>query len=743
MTPPSTSNASSARIAAAIRAMIADGERDDLAAAIEHLTQLIVGLKGGEYTRAEVEAALAGADLAPLKDSLGERTLEVAGVSLNFAGAEVAGAVQLGDIAGRDVIKPTFTLSPARRSPADERERLNRTKLIGQVRQVWLENVLYESLYERVRFELGMKTRQDAIDHPWRKIIRTAGAPPQELQPGLPIAAAFAAARERLLILGAPGSGKTTTLLSLAEALLDLAAADEALPVPVVFQLSTWAVQQPPLDKWLTEELNQRYKVPGKVAAAWLGEGMILPLLDGLDEVGPEDTERAACIRAINQFLRDSGGPVAVCSRTVEYERQDAELGLDVAVELQPLTSEQVDSYLEQLGPPLGGLKAAVAADETLRDLSTSPLLLNVMVLSYRGTPAAELVGQERESATQGLWANFVRRRLETPRADAPTEPEQLRAWLCWLARGMLAHGQQVFYIEYLQPSWLATREQRRAFHTLTRTVIGIVCGLVTGLVVGLGGGQMSGWAGGLLSGLGAGGVASFFAARGGITTVEHITWSWRSLLDIRRFAVTWVGTLIANIGFGMFALLLNSFINGFSAAMVITMLIFVVFLATLTSLFLTVYETSDVPLTVQPNEGIQQSLRNILIGSFLLGSTGALIGVIGSVIGMLAGGLGGAFLGGVCGGVSVAIWIFGGEAVLQHGILRRMLHQRCGAPQDFAATLDEAVARTLMTRVGGGYRFYHRLLQEHFATDERSALPVAPILGPSEGDRTGGARSA
>ena len=67
-----------------------------------------------------------------------------------------------------------------------------------------------------------------------------------------------------LLILGAPGGGKTTLLLELADALLDRAAEDETHPIPVVFPLSTWAAHPRPLDVWLVDELQARYDVPSE-----------------------------------------------------------------------------------------------------------------------------------------------------------------------------------------------------------------------------------------------------------------------------------------------------------------------------------------------------------------------------------------------------------------------------------------------------------------------------------------------
>jgi predicted NACHT family NTPase len=89
----------------------------------------------------------------------------------------------------------------------------------------------------------------------------------------------------KLLILGEPGSGKTTTLLELARDLLARAGADEAHPIPVIFNLSSWSENHKPLGDWLVDELSSKYQVPRKVAEQWIAEDALLLLLDGLGAV--------------------------------------------------------------------------------------------------------------------------------------------------------------------------------------------------------------------------------------------------------------------------------------------------------------------------------------------------------------------------------------------------------------------------------------------------------------------------
>src|SRR5262249_8882800 len=157
---------------------------------------------------------------------------------------------------------------------------------------------------------------------------------------GTPIHAVFDDLAGELLILGAPGAGKTTMLLELARDLLERAQHDAAHPIPVVFNLSTWAAQHPPINTWLVDELSKRYDVPRKIGQAWVDGGTILPLLDGLDEVALD--QRAACVEAINAY-HGAHGPLrlVVCSRSAEYELLAVRLQFQGAVVIQPLAMDQ------------------------------------------------------------------------------------------------------------------------------------------------------------------------------------------------------------------------------------------------------------------------------------------------------------------------------------------------------------------------------------------------------------------
>lgn len=87
----------------------------------------------------------------------------------------------------------------------------------------------------------------------------------------------------KLLILGSPGAGKTTALLSLAEQLSVGALAQPQTVIPVMFELSTWRKDNQSIRDWLIEQLYDQHggDRKAKLYEQWIDRQVLLPLLDG------------------------------------------------------------------------------------------------------------------------------------------------------------------------------------------------------------------------------------------------------------------------------------------------------------------------------------------------------------------------------------------------------------------------------------------------------------------------------
>ncbi|MCB1033279.1 MAG: NACHT domain-containing protein, partial [Acidobacteria bacterium] len=312
--------------------------------------------------------------------------------------------------------QPRQPVKPEASSPAAGSER-DLQILLSRVREYWIAGVLERSIHRFARLELGMELLEGAVESPWGSLLETPGAGREELPHGKTLGQVFEDVGGSLLVLGEPGSGKTTTLLELAQDLLRGAEDDPTSPVPVVFPLSSWAGEGRSLGDWMVDELAKKYMVPKKVSRAWPGGGRILPLLDGLDEV--EGGQRPRCVEAINLFTRENPVRVVVCCRLREYRELPVRLALNGAIRLQPLSRQQVFDYLGAFGDRLAALGALLRRDSGLLIDARSPLMLSLMIEAYQGLPVEALATEGRPSVAarrQRLMEAYVEARFHRAR---------------------------------------------------------------------------------------------------------------------------------------------------------------------------------------------------------------------------------------------------------------------------------------------------------------------------------------
>jgi eukaryotic-like serine/threonine-protein kinase len=400
--------------------------------------------------------------------------------------------------------------SPPALSPAEAKEKRELNILLRRVKQFWIEGVLEKSVINIALIDLGKETQAQAVTHAWEQILELPDQTRQTVPPNKKIGQLFEEMNRSLLILGEPGSGKTITLLQLASELTKTAENDEnyGQPIPVIFNLSTWTGKQQSLFDWMIAELSSKYQIPKSNSRKWLGDNRLLPLLDGLDEVDPDN--RAACVEAINKFGEEYGlSGLAVCSRLEEYTNLPVRLRLNGAIRLLPLTLEQVYEALDSAGEKLEGIKRVLHIDENLQTLAKSPLFFGIMLLAYQDRTMEkeeklpDHVQEPLAVRRQNLFDTYIDFMLKRKRAsERPYDDQKTKNLLTWLAQQMLQKRQSIFLIEQIQPDWLFSNFLKGVYLMVTRLIGGAIIGLIVGIVPGLGVGLPSAFMGGIVVGL-------------------------------------------------------------------------------------------------------------------------------------------------------------------------------------------------------------------------------------------------
>lgn len=370
-----------------------------------------------------------------------------------------------------------------------------------RVHEVWIHGVLDRSI-AKCRVELDMVARPRAVERSWE--VAAIGDEPDVTADGR-IADIFERAQRQLLILGAPGSGKTTSLLELARQTLGAAASDRSRPVPAVLLLTAWSADHDRFEDWLLAELNLRYQVPGRHARRWLADGRLILLLDGLDELPA--ASRAECVRAINGFRQGGYGHVgiAVTCRTDAYEAMATRLRLEGAIVIEPLTDAQISRQLELDGHAGLAVRRIIERDKRLHELAHSPLMLAIAQRSLAEADA-DLEHASMPVARGRVFDRYLDHGYR--RRGREYSWEQTLRCLSWLARNMSTRGRSIFSVADLQPSWLPW-----PWSTLCAGLVTIAIGLIlTAPAL-------------LLSGLWTGGVVPAFAW----AVVFWLAWTLRS----------------------------------------------------------------------------------------------------------------------------------------------------------------------------------------------------------------------
>ncbi len=227
---------------------------------------------------------------------------------------------------------------------------------------------------------------------------------------------AFERYEGRVLLLGAPGAGKTITLMAHTRDAAVARLEDPSLPLPLFAVIPTWdAWAQTPLTDWLAgiyKELNTA-AVQGVISQ---GRGLLL--LDGLDELGSErpldpekpEGEKFDPRQRFIQHIPENNRALVTC-RVEDYDQIGQKVALNGAVKLQPLDDAQMQNYLREHGD----LWAVLQDDPELREVARTPLLLSLFTFAFAGLDKA---AQELRDLSGGelrdkIFGTYIERRYK------------------------------------------------------------------------------------------------------------------------------------------------------------------------------------------------------------------------------------------------------------------------------------------------------------------------------------------
>ena len=328
----------------------------------------------------------------------------------------------------------------------------------------------------------------------------------------------------RLVVLGGPGAGKTMLMVRL---VLDLLAGRASgRPVPFLAAVASWNPVRQDLQNWLAAQLISDHpalasppptgRTEPTQAAALLVSGLILPVLDGLDEI-PEQV-RGPAISRINDALRP-GQQVVVTCRSQQYrETIRPASGVEVtlrgaaAVRLHQLDVATVRRYLSDDAagpvakarwPPVFGM---LGTNSPVGQALSTPLMVGLARVIYNPRPG-ELTGALRNpaelcspaltgrSAVERLLFDAFIPAAYRPPADGHWTAAKAETWLVFLAR----HLERTIGSPNLAWWQLRQATPRPDSHFMPALVSGLTSGLVSGLVAGLSRGLVAGLSVGLL----------------------------------------------------------------------------------------------------------------------------------------------------------------------------------------------------------------------------------------------------
>jgi NACHT domain len=558
----------------------------------------------------------------------------------------------------------------------------------------------------------------------------------------------------RLVVLGEPGAGKTILMIRLVLDLLENR--PDGGPVPILASIASWNPPLQDLRDWLGAQLLIDH--PGLAnpppdgmthrtqAEALLGSRLILPILDGLDEI-PEEV-RASAIGQINDALRPGERLVVTC-RSEQYldairpkdGRELKPVEAAAAIRLCPLDLATVHEYLrhDAPGPDMRARWDRVfnrlGKKAPAREVLSTPLMVGLARTIYNSPQAGpsktrpdpvylrDRALADRKAVESLLLDEFIPAAYRQD-GDSRWKAQDAERWLVFLARHLERK---------IGGPDLAWWQLRRAMpRTVAAAAAGAAAGAVAGVLLGVAAGAAAGAAAGL-------GVAAGFVFGAGVWSNAETPARGIRIIVPRLAAAAAVGAvlgallgaLIGDVAYVIGAVMVG-IVNGTAAGaramgdvkvglllgLLIGLLFGLTVGLTVGLLFGLKVVPGDLAEAASPQITLARDRQAALLFMLVLGVAG---GVVGGLAAGLAAGVSLGVVGGVAAGVAAGLaagaWLSTDQAAWPSYLLTvgwlAFSHRLPRSLMDF---LSDAHERGVLRQAGAVYQFRHIELQHRLA---------------------------